>query len=125
MIYEIDYELYCVLLQDYQENITDYRNKSYLLNCFIIYEKNRNKYICVNNTVYHWKITEFNTLEECINWFIAINFKSDDIKRNLENEMSYYRLVKSFIKTKKDFINKYEKYLSKSVKFALVCSKTY
>lgn len=107
MIYKIDYELYSILLQDYQENITDYKNRAYLLNYFIVYNETCNKYICVNNIIYHWETIEFDTITECVKWFITINFSINEIKNYLKTEKNYFNLIKSFIKTQEDFINKY------------------
>lgn len=109
LIYIISYELYSILLCKYHENRTDFINKEYLLNYFIVYDEINDKYIFIDNTEFQWKIIEFNTILDCFNYLIKINLSSYAIKECIRNRVNLYKWITSFIFTQENFLYKYQK----------------
>lgn len=95
-IYEISYSLYSRLYNEYENS--DYDNiSSYLLNKFLVKNKNGKGYFCIDNTTNEWWEEEFKNKQQSLMWLV-------------DNELTYNEVIQKYNKNKYKFKD-YNKYL--------------
>lgn len=111
-IYEINYELFSTLYDEWENK----NNKSYLSNSFLVKNKNGTGYFGVDNNYGEWFEEDFKNKGTAICWLKNDDFDVEDAVNEYNKHKKKYNNVKD-IKSQEEFCNKYNLYHRDYVEF--------
>lgn len=107
-IYEINYDLYAKLFEDYEKSKNDNTLLPYLKGKFIVKDKDNKGYFYVDNSTLNWWEEEFDEKQQGIIWLVDDELNAEEVlKKYKKNKCSSYN---KYVKSMNDYCNKYKIY---------------